>query len=161
SETSEIGTPLATLTQCEQEAARLLFHACDEPLTTEALDAVQQVLTAHPQCVTWIDDEGYTPLLHVTKKLPSFEIPYRIASVLVEAGADVNARTPNGSTALHMLACRPQFFALEIADMLLQHGADPTIADERGQTPEMVARKWSALGMGDGFLALLSVKRGP
>jgi formylglycine-generating enzyme required for sulfatase activity len=159
SDSPPTGTPIAALTASEQDAARLLFQACDEPLTIESVDVVQRVLVAHPECVTWINDKGYTPLLQITAKLPYFEIPYRIASLLINAGADPSARTPDGSTALHMLACRPQMFALEIADMLLEHGADPTIADKRGQTAEMVARRWAALGMGDGFLALLSVER--
>jgi hypothetical protein len=53
----------------------------------------------------------------------------------------------------------PSMFALEIADMILDHGADARIADNWGHTPEMVARKWARLGTGDGFLALLSAER--
>ena len=113
------GIPVATLGDAERSVADLLFDACADFIAEVSLDTVRRLVATHPQCVKWVDDDGYTPLLRVASKLPYFETPFRIASVLVEAGADTNASTPDGSTALHMLACRPQMFALEMADLPL------------------------------------------
>lgn len=149
------GISLHELSPSEQEAAHLLFQACNDSLSAKSLGIVQYIVNAYPKCVSWLDADGYTPLLRVTAKLPYFETPFLIASVLIDAGADVNAQTPGGSTSLHMLACQPQYYALEIAHLILQCGGDPTIMDNRGFTPEMVARRFQAMGAGDGFLALL------
>ncbi len=57
----------------------------------------------------------------------------RIVHVLVQAGADVNAREGSKRcTALHMAARRGN---VEIARALLQAGADPTLPDSQGVTP--------------------------
>jgi ankyrin repeat protein len=60
-----------------------------------------------------------------------------VARVLIEAGADVNRRCEHGRTALHMAAA---WGHADVAKMLLENGADPTIVDEVGMTPPMVAR---------------------
>jgi len=82
-----------------------------------------------------------------------------MATALVEAGADVNAQTGSGSTALHMLAVRPQMYALEIAQLLLSRGANIDARDDRGFTVGMVAERYRVM-MGDGFVALLAARRG-
>jgi formylglycine-generating enzyme required for sulfatase activity len=156
---SDSGIPVDTLGDAERSVAESLFAACANSTAEASLATVRRLVATYPQCVRWVDDDGYTPLLRVAS-MPYLETPFRIASILVEAGADTNARSRDGSTALHMLACRPQLFALKMADLLLEHGANPTITDRRGSTVEMVARRWAALGMGEAFFALLSVKRG-
>jgi uncharacterized protein len=54
-----------------------------------------------------------------------------MASILIDAGADVNFQNNDGSTALHTAAffCRP-----EIVKMLLDKGADKTIRNKFGAT---------------------------
>jgi serine/threonine-protein kinase len=151
--------PVAALTVSEQAVARVLFQACDDSLSEASLEVVRRTIGAHPECVSWVDETGYTPLLTVAAKFPYFEAPYRIARLLVDAGADVNARSPEGSTPLHMLAVYPQMFALELAEILLRRGADPTIADNRGRNVLMVAELYAAMGLGDGLVAMLSKHR--
>jgi len=55
--------------------------------------------------------------------------------ILLEAGADPNARQRSGSTALHAAA---QSRCGEMATLLLRHGADPGAATEDGRTPRTI-----------------------
>ncbi|AXY78583.1 ankyrin repeat domain-containing protein [Paraflavitalea soli] len=54
-----------------------------------------------------------------------------IATLLINAGADLNFRNNDGSTALHTAAffCRP-----ELVSLLLKKGADKAIKNKYGQT---------------------------
>lgn len=52
-----------------------------------------------------------------------------IASVLVEHGADVNAKDSGGETPLH---CASRFNFDKIVSLLLKNGADPSVSDNRG-----------------------------
>ena len=58
------------------------------------------------------------------------------ASTLVRARVDVNARQPDGATALHWAAYLDDFDA---ADLLLGAGATPDAANELGVTPLYLA----------------------
>ncbi|MEO0513138.1 MAG: acyltransferase family protein [Planctomycetota bacterium] len=59
------------------------------------------------------------------------------AAALLDAGADPNARSPDGNTALHT-AC---FFGRAgVAEALLDAGADPAAVNGRGETPPDVMR---------------------
>jgi ankyrin repeat protein len=60
------------------------------------------------------------------------------ARLLVEAGADVNARQHGGFTPLHSAANRG---VIEIIDLLLDRGADPNAAAEDGRRPIDFARE--------------------
>ena len=60
-----------------------------------------------------------------------------VGAKLIEAGANVNARNNLcGATPLHMTAQRGR---LEFAKMLLAHGADPMIPDDRGAPAHLFA----------------------
>jgi ankyrin repeat protein len=60
----------------------------------------------------------------------------RVIDVLVKHGADINARTISGFTALHG-AC--EFGYSEVATYLLEHGADVNALDNGGDTPLHIA----------------------
>jgi ankyrin repeat protein len=59
-----------------------------------------------------------------------------VCALLLEAGADPNARQHGGFTPLLEAA---QHGDTELAELLLQHGADPTIALDDGRTPATLA----------------------
>jgi ankyrin repeat protein len=61
-----------------------------------------------------------------------------VASVLIEAGANVNKLCEHGRTALHMAAA---WGHADVVGLLLENGADPTITDDEGLSPPEVARQ--------------------
>ena len=69
---------------------------------------------------------GWSPLIYA-----AFKGHTAVAEYLLRKGAEVNARTENGSTALLFAA---RFGHLELVELLLQNKADPNIANERGAT---------------------------
>lgn len=79
---------------------------------------------------------GMTPLINGLYCVPAVEA----ARMLLAAGAGVNMRTADGTTALHRAAGLrdPELYAL-----LLAHGAEETARDCRGRTPLEVAREAS------------------
>ncbi len=62
-----------------------------------------------------------------------------VVNVLLEKGADVNAKTKEGRTALMMAVLERN--QMEIAKALLQRGADVNAKDEEGQTALTAAVK--------------------
>ena len=60
----------------------------------------------------------------------------RLAGVLLDAGADVNAQGEGGFTALHAAA---QNGDEALVRLLLERGADPALANDRGETPRDLA----------------------
>lgn len=64
-------------------------------------------------------------MLHRATELDSVEFIH----ALLNAGADVNAKTTKGQTSLH-IAITDQNAHLEIVNALVVHGADPTCAFE-------------------------------
>lgn len=80
-------------------------------------------------------DDDYTPLMIAAEKsnMPVLDIGYaRIAEILLENGADVNASDdPTGTTSL-MISCKNLNTLL--VDMLLLYGADKSMQNNYGQT---------------------------
>ena len=77
---------------------------------------------------------GQTPLMAACDEWPH---PYIVAP-LVRAGAEINRRDVDGKTALHH-AVNP-LMSLALVEVLLEHGADPTLADKHGVTCIRAAR---------------------
>ena len=78
------------------------------------------------------NDQGSTPLHQVSHGTHSSqEHGVSIARLLLECGVDVNARTKNLFTPLHLAALNGR---LEIAQLLLDHGANATAESEWRET---------------------------
>jgi ankyrin repeat protein len=74
----------------------------------------------------WLPPGGLTPLLFAARENCLACVP-----VLVEAGADVNATTPDGISAVVMALINGHF---DVAGALLEAGTDPNLADYTGRT---------------------------
>ena len=75
------------------------------------------------------DHRGFTPI-HCVAGHGFYDEAIEMAEILVEAGADVNARsTTLGFVPLHEVR------TTGMVDFLLRNGADPTIMNDSGQTP--------------------------
>ena len=95
-------------------------------VVTGNLDAVKQHIAAGSNLNERDPFGGSSPLISAAVFGKT-----EAASILMEAGADLNFQNNDGSTALHTAAffCRP-----EIVRMLLDKGADKTIRNKYGAT---------------------------
>lgn len=85
---------------------------------------------------------GLTPL-HIAARdhRPWLDSPrLEVARALLAAGANPNATMATGSTPLH-LAIRPSDDVADFVELLISHGADPSIKNNFGQTPLEDLRK--------------------
>ena len=86
-----------------------------------------------------IDRAGWTPLHYAASGAEATPV----VSLLLDRGAAIDARAPNGNTPL-MMASRDG--AWTSADLLLLRGADPRIANAAGRTPRAASaspRRWT------------------
>jgi ankyrin repeat protein len=81
-------------------------------------------------------DQGFTPL-HSAVATDAGPAEREIVRLLLEAGADPNAKSRQGATPLHTAAYTGD---LEIAEMLLAYGADPSATDAKSLTALDIAR---------------------
>ena len=105
-----------------------LAHACSQE------ECVRQLLDAGALLETH-DFSGNTAL-HRAVCLSS----PKCALMMCDRGANVNAQDSSGSTPLHCAAA----YQLDCVEILLNHRADPNIADKRGETPLLVVMRHSS-----------------
>ncbi|XP_070575120.1 ankyrin repeat domain-containing protein 35-like [Ptychodera flava] len=86
------------------------------------------------QRAAWIDERAFIALC-----IASHRGNTNLVTKLIDAGADVTAKTPNGRTALHIAAAQGKNNCVEI---LLNRGAKIDDPDENGQTPLTIAAAW-------------------
>jgi ankyrin repeat protein len=92
---------------------------------------VTRLLDADPTLLERKNDHGDRPLAEA-----AFSGHLRVVTLLIQRGADINARGFEGSTALHYAAKEG---AEEVVTLLLGKGAHANSRDERGNTPFMLA----------------------
>jgi len=73
------------------------------------------------------DGDGVSPL-----HLAALVLDYECSEILLEGGADVNARGQLGSTALHIVVGNPDMIHEHLVKLLRDHGADPHIRNDLG-----------------------------
>lgn len=99
------------------------------------LEAVKYFLLEFPYGVSSRDGYGCTPL-HLAVQTPNIEV----VSCLLTYGASVTAQDNNQRTPLHLAAKSGR---LEAVDMLVtMHGADTSIEDKDGLTPQQLATEF-------------------
>jgi hypothetical protein len=97
--------------------------------TDEMLDLIN---TRGYGSLDWRDKEGRT-LLHLAASKGSVGC----AKVLLESGADKNAKSKDGRTALYRASANGD---RRMVESLIEFGADPTITNDRGRSPLDAAR---------------------
>jgi len=80
--------------------------------------------------VNYQDDGGYTALHWAATYSELYTV-----DVLLKAGADINARVKDGRSSLHMVVFNGWENAHEVAQLLLDGGADPNSKDDYLNTP--------------------------
>ena len=115
-----------------------------------------QVLLDYKTDVNAQDDYNWTPIHDVSSRyyfqdqVPNISISRPdVARLLLERGADPNARMKNGLTPLHVAARDGR---VEVARVLLKHGANVGAEDNKGRTPFQMA---SAAGKDDTMKLML------
>lgn len=121
----------------EVDCSKWTSKGWDELHVAAALDRTEEVLEfvkkngAGRNSLDCRDNMGRTPL-HVAAGKGNIQC----ARVLLELGADKDAKSRDGRTALHRAAFNGDRWMVEL---LIDTGADPTIRNDRGRTPLDVA----------------------
>ena len=95
------------------------------------LDQVRKIIKEQPQLINQADDRGFTPL-HIAAVNPDTAI----LELLLESGADIEARTDEKKTPLYLAA---EFGRLKPVQKLLEGKAFSLPLDKGGNTPLMAA----------------------
>lgn len=102
--------------------------------SAEPQPEVLRLLIASGASATIADHRGFTPM-HCVAGHGFFDEAIEMAEILLRAGADVNARSRQlGFVPLH------EAQTTRMVEWLLAHGADPTIRNDAGKSPEEYLR---------------------
>jgi len=120
---------LATLSAASALRAQSIFDAVRD----DDVGAVATMLETDPELVRATDDDGRTALHHAATYGQ-----VDIALILLDAGADNDAREEDGETPLHYAAWRSE---LEVSALLVESGADLEIRNNWGRTPLLIVAR--------------------
>jgi len=120
---------LATLTTVSSLGAQSVFDAVRD----DDVGAVATLLETDPGLVRATDDDGRTALHHAATYGHA-----NIALILLDAGADIDAREEDGETPLHYAAWRSE---VDVAELLVEFGADLEIRNDWGRTPLLIVAR--------------------
>jgi uncharacterized protein len=100
-------------------------------------DVVRYLLEAGADARPASRQGGFTPL-HSAVATDAAAVDIEIMRMLLDKGADPNAKAQSGSTPLHTVGFTGDRASL---DLLLKHGADPAITNNDGKTAAEIARE--------------------
>jgi len=119
-----------------------LLEACGRPNTQAVALLLEAGATPHPEALgfaCWLNRSEATALLLKAGLSPDGGIVdaaqgghVKLLRFLLQKGANVNARSGSGNTALHTAALQG---GIEAVTLLLEEGADPNAKNDRGRTP--------------------------
>ena len=113
-------------------------HSDYRPIHEYAADGnvaeITQDLAARPTDVNLTDDAGRTPL-----HLAATHCRIDMARLLLDKGAEIDAKAAGGATALHLAA---QAGCVDMVNLLLAKGANANARDDQGRTPLDRAVQW-------------------
>jgi ankyrin repeat protein len=99
---------------------------------------LMQLLLDHGANVHCRDNDGLTPLAHLTRTRAKFDL-IPVMQLLLDHSADVNSRNQKGETVLFSFARRGD---RRVVEWLLDHGANPSLRNHAGMTVvDIVQRK--------------------
>jgi ankyrin repeat protein len=113
------------------ESARLAIFSHNSQQLARLLDDTPELVSQR------FDEDKPEGLIHLAARLGKYES----LAVLIQHGADVNMLYCGGN-ALHSAASEADLPDPQIAELLLDHGADPEQRDAAGYTPLMYASLW-------------------
>ena len=128
-------------------ALHAALRSGDDAAALRAIEAGDDVNARH---VRFAGDEGRTPL-HIA----AAQNNVAMIAILIQKGADINARSDGGVTPLRAACDNRSFRAVQA---LVDHGADQTIADRYGETPRRFVSRM--VGEYVAILAALEAKEG-
>jgi hypothetical protein len=105
-----------------------------EAINLGNLAEFRRFVQANPRALDTLHEPNHWTLLHHLASLGSKTLPVHstMALELIEAGADVNCRTPLGWTPLIMIATGGEKEAVSLTKILIDHGADVGAVDKHG-----------------------------
>lgn len=137
------GSKIAPIHQALTQTEAAL--ACEDEVASRELLAIVSSLVLAGADLKVPDEQGCTPLIRVVKG----EMGDSLAALMLEQGARVNAVDRELNTALHYAAMQtssPLFGNQDLIRILLVHGADQSLRNERGRTPLYKAVMWGRAG---------------
>ena len=111
-----------------------LIHAVREGNVAQLI----RILKSDPKAALWADSNKWTLLHYIAAQgVDSSSSHAVIASLLINAGADPNARTILGWTPLHVIASNGSAESVPVARVLLENGGDVQATTKDGMSWEM------------------------
>ncbi len=127
----------------QKEKDKKLIQVVSDPMAGYKLDEVEALISSGAN-VNAIDENGKTPLLIVFSRLGSTPPALKLAKLLLENKADINAQDNEGNTVL--IYAIPNIAGIEF--LLGYQGIDVNLRNKNGDTALSLAKDWQRTHLG-------------